>query len=296
MKRIAFIINPISGTKNKDRLPSQISRILDPTVWQVEVLFTEYAGHAHELAKQKAQEGYEAVVAVGGDGTVNEVASALRDTQTALGIIPIGSGNGFARHLHIPMRVTQALRLINEAETIACDYGMVDDRPFFCTCGTGFDAYIADRFAKAGKRGLVTYAKQTVQEAFHYQPEQYRLVGEGIDVQTPALLITFANANQWGNDAQIAPHASLQDGQMEIAIMSRFPMIAAPDMAIRLFTRTMHKSHYVHMLHTDRIRLIREKEGPFHFDGDPHTLGCEINIRIVRAGLRVLVSPKHTQC
>lgn len=292
MKRIAFIINPISGTKKKDRLPSLISRMLDPTLWQHEVLFTEYAGHAHELAKQKAQEGYEAVVAVGGDGTVNEVASALRDTETALGIIPIGSGNGFARHLHIPMQVTQALRLINEAETIACDYGMVDDKPFFCTCGTGFDAYIADRFAKAGKRGLVTYVREVVRDAFIYEPEEYRLTGDNIDITTKALLITFANANQWGNDAQIAPHASMQDGQMEIAIMSRFPMIAAPDMAIRLFTRRMHKSHYVHMLHTDRISLHRTQEGPFHFDGDPHTLGRDINIKIVRAGLKVLCSTK----
>ncbi len=292
MKNIAFIINPIAGTINKKKLPKAIEKELDSTQWATDIVFTEYKGHATELAAQYARLGFDAVVAVGGDGTVSEVAAGLRDTQTALGIIPIGSGNGLARHLNIPLRVPNAIKMINHSEVIAVDYGMVDDQPFFCTCGGGFDAQISETFASAGKRGFKTYVEQIVKNIFSYEPDHYRIVGEGIDIETDAFLVTFANANQWGNAAYIAPKASIQDGKLDIVIVSKFPLIAAPSLALQLFTKTIDNDVFINTLQAKEITLYREKAGAFHFDGDPTTRGKEVKIKIVPDGLRVLAEKR----
>lgn len=292
MKNIAFIINPISGTQNKRRIPKMIDKQLDKEQWATDIVFTEYKGHATELARHYAEMGFFAVVAVGGDGTVNEVANGLRDTNTALGIIPIGSGNGFARHMGISLRVPNAIDMLNHVEPISCDYGMVNDTPFFVTCGTGFDAFISEEFQKAGKRGLKTYVEQIVKTVFTYQPEQYRIVGEGVDVDTKAFLITFANCNQWGNAAVIAPKASIQDGKMDIAVCTPFPLILAPTLALGLFTKTIDQGMHVNTLQAKEVTLYRETASPFHIDGDPVEMGTEIHIRIVEDGLKVLAEKR----
>lgn len=292
MKNIAFIINPIAGAINKRKLPKQIEKELDHSYWLENIVFTEYAGHATELSKQYAKMGFDAVVAVGGDGTVNEVAQGLRDTHTALGIIPTGSGNGLARHLGISLRISRAIEQINHGETIVADYGLVNDHPFFCTCGVGFDALIADKFANAGTRGMKTYMQNILKDLFTYQPETYQLRGEGIDMNPQAFLVTFANANQWGNDAYIAPKASIQDGKMDIAILSKFPLIAAPSLAFGLFTKNIDHDAFMNTIQTKEIYVTREKEGPLHVDGEPLQMPRELHIRIVEDGLRVLVEKR----
>jgi len=292
MKNIAFIINPISGTINKRKLPKQIEKELDHNRWLENIVFTEYAGHATELARQYATMGFDAVVAVGGDGTVNEVASGLRDTHTALGIIPTGSGNGLARHLGISLRISRAIEQINHGEIILADYGLVNDHPFFCTCGVGFDALIADKFASAGSRGMKTYMQNILKDLFTYQPETYMLRGEDIDLNPQAFLVTFANANQWGNDAFIAPKASIQDGKMDIAILSKFPLIAAPSLAFGLFTKCIDRDAYMNTIQTSEIFVTREKEGPLHVDGEPLQMPKDLHIRIVEDGLRILVEKR----
>ncbi len=292
MKNIAFIINPIAGTINKRKLPKVIEKELDANKWATDIVFTEYKGHATELAAQYARLGFDAVVAVGGDGTVSEVAAGLRDTNTALGIIPIGSGNGLARHLNIPLRVPRAIKMLNHCEPIQIDYGMVGERPFFATCGCGFDAQISESFAAASKRGLKTYVEEIVKNLFTFEPEHYHLTGEGVDLETDAFLITFANANQWGNAAQIAPNASLQDGLLDVVIVSRFPMIAAPSLALQLFTKTIDKDVFINTIRTKDITLRREKASAFHCDGDPAEAGKEIHIHVVEDGLNVLVEKR----
>jgi len=292
MKNIAFIINPISGTANKRKLPKQIEKELDHSRWLENIVFTEYVGHATELARQYATMGFDVVVAVGGDGTVNEVASGLRDTSTALGIIPTGSGNGLARHLGISVRVSRAIEQINRGEIILVDYGLVNDHPFFCTCGVGFDALIADQFASAGSRGLKTYMQNILKDLFTYQPEKYIIRGEGIDLDPQAFLVTFANANQWGNDAFIAPKASIQDGKMDIAILSKFPLIAAPSLAFGLFTKCIDHDAFMNTIQTSEVHVLREKAGPLHVDGEPLQMPQELQIRIVEDGLRVLVEKR----
>ena len=153
MKNIAFIVNPISGTKSKSRLTKLIRESLDLQQYAPTVVVTEYAGHATQLAQQFALQDYYAVVAVGGDGTINEVASGLIGSETALGIVPNGSGNGFARHLDISTRMNRAIEMLNSSEPIFVDYGMVNEKPFFSTCGVGFDAVVAEKFSDT-ERGL----------------------------------------------------------------------------------------------------------------------------------------------
>ena len=296
MKNIAFIINPVSGSKDtqnaKRKLPKLIMQLLDKEQWLPNIAFTEYAGHAAELAHQYARMGFDAVVAVGGDGTVNEVARGIRGTQTALGMIPMGSGNGFARHLNIPIRPNKAIEMLNHSEPISVDYGMANDKLFVSTCGTGFDALIADHFAGSNKRGFATYLQNVLHEAFSYQPQTYHLVGDGWDVTHKAFLITFANANQWGYEALIAPKASVQDGKMDIMLMSSHAILGSASLALRLFTGSIDDSHFMDTLRAKEVTLERESAAPFHIDGDPVEMEKDIRVRIVPDGLKVLVEKR----
>lgn len=296
MKNIAFIINPVSGSKEtqkeKRKLPKVIMQTLDESQWLPNITFTEYAGHATELARQYARMGFDAVVAVGGDGTVNEVACGLRDSKTALGIIPMGSGNGFARHLNIPVRPQKALEVINHSEPISVDYGLANGKLFVSTCGTGFDALVADNFAGSNKRGFMTYLQNVLKEAFAYQPQTYHLVGDGIDVTHKAFLITFANANQWGYEALIAPKASIQDGKMDIMLMSSHAILGSASLALRLFAGSIDDSHFMDTIRAKEVTLEREVAGPFHIDGDPVEMEKDVHVRIVADGLRVLAEKR----
>ena len=304
MKNIAFIINPVSGSKEtqnaKKKLPKLIMQTLDAEQWLPNIAFTEYAGHATEMAYQYARMGFDAVVAVGGDGTVNEVAKGLVKSyqqsgisrQTALGIIPMGSGNGFARHLNIPIRPQKALEMINHSEPISVDYGLANGKLFVSTCGTGFDAVVADNFAASNKRGFMTYLQNAIKEAFSYQPQNYHIVGDGIDVTHKAFLITFANANQWGYEALIAPKASVQDGKMDIMLMSSHAILGSASLALRLFAGSIDDSHFMDTIRAKEVTLEREEAAPFHLDGDPVEMEKDIHIQIIPDGMRVLVEKR----
>ena len=304
MKNIAFIINPVSGSKEtqnaKRKLPKLIMQTLDSKQWLPNIVFTERAGHAAELAYQFARMGFDAVVAVGGDGTVNEVAQGLvkgnhpsaLNRQTALGILPMGSGNGFARHLNIPIRPGRAIEMLNHSEPISVDYGLANGKLFVSTCGTGFDAQVADDFAGSNKRGFSTYLQNVLREAFTYQPQTYHLVGDGIDITHKAFLITFANANQWGYEALIAPKASVQDGKMDIMLMSSHAILGSASLALRLFAGSIDDSHFMDTIRAREVTLERETASPFHIDGDPVEMDKDVHIQIIPDGLRVLVEKR----
>lgn len=291
-KRIAFIINPISGTGDRKRLPDIIQKNLDLAQFEHRILFTKEAGDGTRLAAECVNEKLDAVVAVGGDGTMNEIAKSLIHTDTALGLIPAGSGNGLARHLNIPINIAKAIQLLNRSEAIKIDYGLVNEKPFFCTCGTGFDAYVSMEFSKAKKRGVMTYLEKMVSSYRNYKLQTYHLMGEGIDFNNKAFLITFANASQWGNNAYIAPQASVQDGLLDVSVMSNFPNIAIPTVLLQLFTKNIHNDLFVNTFRTKEVTLIREASGPFHRDGEPYEEGKKIKIKIVKEGLNVLVKKR----
>ena len=177
-KKAIFIINLISGTSDKAAIPGLIDQLLDKEKFEYEIAITEYAGHASEIAAKAKDDGVDMVVAVGGDGTVNEVARAIVHSNTALGVIPCGSGNGLARHLQLPINVKKSIEIINAFEVRDLDYGIINGYPFFCTCGMGFDAFISLKFAEAGKRGPLTYIENVLREGLKYEPETYTVMAD----------------------------------------------------------------------------------------------------------------------
>jgi YegS/Rv2252/BmrU family lipid kinase len=287
-KTIVFIINPISGTQNKRAILKCIEQHLDREAFDYRIVRTQYAGHAVEIAHEAAQAGTHLVVAIGGDGTINEVARSLVHTSTALGIIPCGSGNGLSRHLHIPMDPLAAVELINQFPTLCIDYGLINGRPFFCTCGVGFDAFVSLKFADSGKRGLLTYLENTLHECLTYEPETYEIENEEGTVKYKAFLIACANASQYGNNAYIAPQASLTDGLMDITILQPFTVLDVPSLAFQLFNRSINRNSCIKTLRAKKIKIHRQHGGVLHFDGDPVMDGKDIEVELVPQGLHVV--------
>lgn len=291
MKRIVFIMNPISGTASKAAVPQLIENRLDQSLFEYEIRLTEHAGHATTIAQQAAEEGVDLVVAVGGDGTVNEVGRALIETQTAMAILPCGSGNGLARHLMLPMDLGKAISLINRFEIHDLDYGTINGMPFFCTCGMGFDAFISMKFAEAGKRGLITYVENVLKEGLKYKPETYELEDETGTKHYKAFLISAANASQYGNNAYIAPQASMSDGLLDVIIMEPFDVLEAPQISLDMFNKTLDKNSKIKTFKAKRIHVHRKEPGWIHYDGDPVMTDADIDILLHRKGIKVLVNP-----
>ena len=290
-KKIIFIVNPISGTGKKDQLPALVEKYIDKTKNDCQVVFTEYAGHAYEIAQRCASEGYDLAVAVGGDGTVNEVARGLAESQTALGIVPCGSGNGLARHLMLPMDMEGALKIISEYVIHDLDYGTIDGHPFFCTCGMGFDAFISKRFADAGKRGPLTYIQNVLLTGLKYKPETYSITLDGNETEPyKAFLISVANASQYGNDAYIAPQASMSDGYLDVVIMEPFDILEAPQVGIDLMNKTLNKSSKIRCFKAKDIHICRNNPGVIHYDGDPVEAGADLHIKLMHKGIRICVN------
>lgn len=289
-EKILFLINPISGTRHKNHLPGMIDELTDKKIFDVEVVITKYKGEATEIVRQKLIDNYRYFVAVGGDGTVNEIAKALINSQGIMGIIPVGSGNGLARHLQIPLQPGKAIQIINKLKYQAIDYGLINNTPFFCTCGVGFDALIGEKFAQCKGRGLSNYVKTTIREYFKYKPEMYQItIDNEQTINRQAFLITFANGSQYGNNAFIAPNADICDGKLDMCIISPFRLFKAPGIGIRLFAKNIDRSSLMYIQKASEIILERTSEGVVHFDGEPCRMGKILNISLINKGLNVIV-------
>jgi len=285
-----FIVNPISGNTDKSRIVNLIPEYMDAERFDVKILYTEFRGHAAQMAQQAVDEHIDVVVAVGGDGTVNEVARCLIHTSTALGIIPCGSGNGLARHLFIPMNPEGALKVLSVCEIEALDFGVINETPFFCTCGVGFDAFVSSKFAKSERRGLRTYIENTLREGLRYKPDTYEIEIDGEKQHYKAFLIACANASQYGNNVYIAPRASMSDGLMDVTIMEPFTMLEAPQIAIQLFNKTIDQNSRIRTFKCKSLRIHRTQPGVIHFDGDPKEEGTDIQVSLVPKGIRMVVN------
>ncbi len=289
-KKIVFVINPISGTQGKEQILAWVNEKLDREKYDMEVVYTEYAGHAVQIAAQKAAEKAFAVVAIGGDGTINEIARSLVHTDTALGIIPCGSGNGLARHLQIPLDPRKAVDIINGGRLEVIDYGKINGIPFFCTCGVGFDAFVSLKFSQAGKRGPLTYLEQTLLESLKYRPEVYELEMDGnASARYRAFLIACGNASQYGNNAYITPRATLDDGLLDVTILEPFTVLDVPSLSFQLFNKTIDQNSRIKTFQCKSLRIHRSKPGVVHFDGDPMMAGEDIEVSIVQRELKVIV-------
>lgn len=270
-----------------------IEKFINNDIYDYEIINTQHKGHATEIAREYAARRYDAVIAVGGDGTVNEVGCGLIGSDTALGIIPCGSGNGLARHLGIPIDPFKAVKWLDKSIFTDIDYGTMNGQPFFCTCGVGFDAKVSDSFSKAGTRGVLTYLESIMKEIATYHNETYKLSFDDSSETFEAFFITCANADQWGNNAFIAPTASLQDGLLDVIAAHPFNVVDAPLIAFQLFNRQIDKNPKVSVRKCNGVTITREKEGPAHYDGDPVIIGREIRIEIVPSGLKVLIPDKR---
>lgn len=274
-----FIINPISGKGKKLKIAERLCSK------GYKVVFTEYAGHAEKLAREATER---VVVAVGGDGTINEVARALVGTDKRLGIIPCGSGDGLARHLGISHDIDEAIKTVEEGHSKRIDAGEVNGRLFFSVCGVGFDAVVSEKFAESGRRGLANYIQQGLKTWADYAPEKYSVEIDGKTIQIEALFITIGNSDQWGNGAKISPLAECSDGVLDVTIVDKFGPLELPLMAYRLMDGTLHKSHSVHCYKGKHIRITREAEGPAHADGDWFITSNVLEIKILPSVLEVI--------
>ena len=299
-KKIVFIVNPVSGTSGKkEYIQKLIKERLDKKVYEYEIVKTEYSGQATELARNAAEDGADVVCAVGGDGTVNEVATGLLHTKAALAIIPSGSGNGLARHLRIPVKPQMAINVINKGRVQSMDYGIVNGKPFFCTCGVGFDALISQKFAESDKRGPVTYIENVLNTTLKYHSETYdvEIVSggdeEGQHEVLKAFLISCANASQYGNNAYIAPEASVRDGMMNVIIIEPFSAIEVPQLAIQLFNGTITQNSHIKTFKCKKLVIHRSKPGAVHYDGDPTEMGENVSVELVPGGLLCLSPSKE---
>ena len=288
MKRKAlFIINPISGGKKKDQVPALIKNILDHTHFESTIVYTERAMHGSELAKD-AVGNYDYVIAVGGDGTVNEIASAIVSTNVALGVIPFGSGNGLARFLGIPMDTAKSIEAINGERVEAIDSAILNGQRFFNAAGMGFDAHIAEVFSHDKNRGFWAYIKSSFREISNYKAETYHIDIDGTEYVRDAFMLSIANSSQFGNNAHVSPHASVQDGLLDICIIKQFPLWRFIEMGIRMFAKTADKSKYVEIIRGKNVTIKRSTDGPVHLDGEPQMMGKEVSIQMVPASLRII--------
>jgi len=288
MKKICFIINPISGVGRQKVFEKLIDRHLDRTKFTYEVVYTNAPKHATVLAKTAAEKKMDIVVAVGGDGSVNETAKGLIGSDTAMAIIPTGSGNGLARYLAIPLNLKRAMAVINNGHTKKIDTIKLNDDTFVNVAGVGFDAHIGWEFAKFGKRGFSSYVKVIMREFPRYKPQDFELTIDGKVHHKKAFLISFANGSQWGNNAHIAPTADVSDGVMDIAIVKDINFLNGLSIAYRLFKKTLHQSVHLEIIKTKEV-TVNQKATIAHIDGEPLEVGNTFHIKVNPLSLNVIV-------
>ncbi|MFI5222547.1 MAG: diacylglycerol/lipid kinase family protein [Bacteroidia bacterium] len=286
--KLIFIVNPISGGIKKDYLPRMIEKYIDREKFQAEIWFTNSADHTIELSKKAVVQNVDVVVAVGGDGTINSIAKHLKDTPVILGILPMGSGNGLARHLQVPMNPQKALQLIQSLNYSLIDTGTVNDRFFINVTGAGFDAKISKLFATSSKRGFLSYIQITLDQFANYISQTYELTIDGIKSEEQAFIICVANGSQYGNNAFIAPGANSMDGIFDISVLKPFRLLDFPVIAYQLFTKKFGRSKFVKTLKGKSIQIKRPTDEAINIDGEPVMTVKDLEIKMFPKSLKVI--------
>lgn len=277
---ILFIVNPISGNGNKTKVVSRLEQK------HCRVVYTEYAGHAELLAREAEED---IVVAVGGDGTVNEVARGLIGTGKTLGIIPRGSGDGLALHLGLSHDLNRSINIIETGKTKFIDAATINERYFFSVCGVGLDAIISERFAKSGRRGLPGYIDQAIHSWKKHTVDRYELHIDGEKKVHDAVMVTIGNSDQWGNGARVTPLADISDGILDITVVEDFKDIEIPMLAYRLMSGTVNLAHNIRCYKGKEIRIVRENPGPAHADGEWFEADKILDIKVIEHALKVII-------
>jgi len=295
LTKVKFIHNPKSGLL---QAPVLLRKAIELSFVGAQFVYdfseTQYKGHGFDLATQAIKDGYDTVVAVGGDGTVNEVASALLHTDINLGIIPVGSGNGLARGVHIPLALRRACRLLIDGQVRTIDAGRIEGQPFFIVTGVGLDAIIGKLFDDQKLRGPLPYFTIGFREFMFYRPEVFIIKFNGKQVAVPALLVTIANQRGWGAGAVIAPHAEPDDGLLDICIIKRVNFLYALFHLPKIFFGKIDKVRKYERYQAKEIQIIRERPGPFHYDGEPRDADTILNVSVDPKALKIIV-PKEVR-
>lgn len=291
-KKILFIVNPIAGGKDKSKFTNLIKSTL-PADFEYKIAYWDDPNmDFFSLVKNNSDTDTGIIAAVGGDGTVNRIATQLLYSDIVLAIIPYGSGNGIARHLSIPMNTIKALELLQLGKVVTIDACEINGEHFFTSAGVGFDAHISQLFSTSGKRGFFSYLRLVFKTFFSYRSKKYKLNIDGVKIKERAFLITVANANQYGNNVIIAPNASLQDGLLDIVIMKKPNFFQSIFLAIRLFKGTINKSPLIKAFQAKSVTIKRKKEGTVHYDGEHDSMKKKISIKVLPDALKVIVTGK----
>ncbi len=284
---IAFVINPISGTSRKRKIERHIAKIFNDTCFNYSIVKTEYSGHATTLASELSKK-YDIVVAVGGDGTLNEVARGLLNTKAKLGIVPCGSGNGLARHLKIPLNPQKALRAIKNGTNHVIDTVVFNGIPFLNLSGIGFDAQVAHKFSQSVRRGVLSYLYHVVRVYCHFKPIEAEISIDNVSFSRKTLLIAFANSSQFGNNAVISPISDVSDGVFEICILKPFMFFDIFVVVGRMFTKTMHKCRHLEIIQTQKATITTKIPVAAHIDGTPFVIDTNFEIKMNQKALTII--------
>ncbi|MES2679900.1 MAG: diacylglycerol kinase family protein [Bacteroidota bacterium] len=290
-RKILFIVNPNAGKRISDFIIEIIRREFPANLYY-QIAIWKDKDHFDEITQLLKTNGYTDAIAVGGDGTVNHVAKTILNTGITLGIVPIGSGNGLARSLGISMKLEETIKQIVAGKTAVIDNGLVNNIPFFCTSGIGFDAHIGNLFATSVKRGLQSYVKITIAELFKYRAKNYTLEFNGQSIQRKAFLITVANAGQYGNDFYIAPQANMRDGLFHVVILKPFNVLQLPGLMTKILRRKANESSCIETFVTNKITITRNEKDTIHFDGEPAMEEKTVVFENKPAALKVIVGEK----
>lgn len=306
-RRLMIVINPKAGVvanKGADEIIISEARKLKYKVpgksdvfnhYDIDVRYTEAPGHATQLAREAVENQYYGILACGGDGTVNEVARGVCGSDVAMGMIPLGSGNGLARHLGVPMTVPGAMKVIGEDRIIKADYATANGRPFFCTFGVGFDAEVTEKFNLRPGRGLNNYIRTVMEEYFKYKAETYIIIANGRRITEKALLVAVCNASQYGNNAYIAPHASIKDGLLDVTVVHHGNFLEDARAAIDVLWGLADQSQSCTTFRAKSLKIIRKSDGAVHFDGEPASLEREINVVCHPGNIRLFSTEKKSR-
>jgi diacylglycerol kinase (ATP) len=291
-KKILFVVNKYAGIGYPSALERTINNTCKKNNAACSIEFTQRKGHAVELAKEARLNGFNQVIAVGGDGTINEVARGLVQSDIPMGIVPRGSGNGLARHLGIPLKITDAVDQIFDSRTLPMDIFRVNGKLSLNVSGIGFDGHITNLFGVKSTRGLIGYVMLTIQEFLKFKEFETEIVMNGGSVKRNAFIIAIANSSQYGNNARIAPTASVCDGLLHINVVRRVPLFRL-DFLYSFFSGQLDKSSFCEFMETPSLKIRTAKPIDYHVDGEPcgRTDTCDIDL--VPAALHVLVPAKN---
>lgn len=280
-----FVVNPISGGKSKtdflDFLKSNVSITDRIIVW-------EKSEEAETISKMIQNCEQNIIVAVGGDGTVNLIAKNLVKSEKKLGIIPFGSGNGLARHLKIPLQPQKAFHLLEHTTSVLMDAGAVNDKLFFCTCGFSFDAAVAFKFAGLSARGLKSYVSAGLEILKDYSPPVFSVQTDKGPYKGNYYILTIANANQYGNNVKIAPHAKIDDGLLELVMIKKPSLTKTLVLISKLLSNQILSSEHVQHKSINKCEISASRPFSFHLDGEPFAPVHEVKIEVHPKALQII--------